>query len=434
MPFDFGELFTQSARRVVPLLFEKKLVCSFDCRGPRVMVSGDANAVRRSLHRLMCALVDVLDVGLAVLHAVTRMTRLGRCNVTVRLAGVGMVAHDDCIDRVLQRLELSEEFNDESIGRPRLRRARGQCPRTGAPVRFASLRSEGGLFTIEWTFPVEMTAEMIRRSDARSARAWVIGEDNVTCESLAHRLQRLGWATSKFDGVSAARRHLRTMLRGNALPALIIAVECAAVLPRDVHILRRSLPPWTMVVYAVQPGSPTLCNSEAAPGFDVRALPLSPLELQAMTNALSPEADEPSGLTIPAPLTMADRPLAVIASGNEWLRLSASTLLEALGYEPKEAPGDLEAVQQCRRWDPAVVLLDMQSPGLDGFAVTRQLRLLERSGEVAPSAILAVSRDPTAETVRAYRACGMDGHVEKPLALHSLRSELQRVCAVTDQG
>lgn len=431
MPFDFGELFTQSARRVVPLLFEKKLACSFDCRGPRVMVSGDANAVRRSLHRLMCALVDVLDVGLAVLHAGTRMTRLGRCTMTVRLAGAGMVANDDCIDRVLQRLELSEEIDEES---PRLRRARGQCPSTGAPVRFASLRSEGVLFTIEWTFHIEMTAEMMRPSDARSARAWVIGEDNVVCESLVHRLQRLGWATSKFEGAPTARRHLRTMPKGNALPALVIGVECASVLPRDLHILRRFLPSWTMVVYAVLPGSPTLCNSEAAAGFDVRALPLSPLELQAMTNALSPEADEPSGLTIPAPLTMADRPLAVIAADNEWLRLSASTLLEALGYEPKEALGDLEALQQCRRLDPAVVLLDMQSPGLDSLSVTRQLRLLERSGEVAPSVILAVSRDSTDETVRACRACGMDGHVEKPLALSGLRSELQRVCAVVDQG
>jgi hypothetical protein len=33
MSFDFGELFTQSVRRVVPLLFEKKLACSFDCAG-----------------------------------------------------------------------------------------------------------------------------------------------------------------------------------------------------------------------------------------------------------------------------------------------------------------------------------------------------------------------------------------------------------------
>jgi hypothetical protein len=240
----------------------------------------------------MCGLVDVLDVGFAVLQADMQIVRPGTCAVTVKLAGAGLVARNDWIDRVLDRLELTEEIACAGADRPRLRRATGTCPGTGANVRFASLPAEGVLFAIEWVFAVEGVADAGESVDARQARAWVIHDDEVACESLARRLQRLGWATSKFDGPSAAARRLRAMPNANARPALVVVAECATVSPGAVQCLRPYLPAWTAAIYAVLPGSPTLARPDLVPGFDVRVLPLSPVELQAVTLALSPEADE----------------------------------------------------------------------------------------------------------------------------------------------
>lgn len=428
--FDFGELFTHSVRRVVPLLLEKKLACSFDCRGPRVMVRGDANAVRRSLHRLMCGLVDLLDVGFAVLHAETQLTRPGKCAIAVKLAGAGLVASNGRIDRVLERLELTEDHTPPGADRPRLRRADGSCPSTGAAVRFASLPAEGMLFAIEWQFPLDAALDAMEPVNARQARAWIIHDDDVACESLSRRLQRIGWATAKFDGPSSAARRLRAMPGTNARPALVVAAECASVSPSAVQCLRPYLPAWTSAIYGALPGSPTLAHPHVVQGFDVKVLPLSPVELHTLTSALSPEVDEPSGSTMPAPLLMADRPLVLVAAGNECSGVSASALLESLGYETQTAEDGLDVVEKYCRLNPAVVLLDTELSRLDGLTLVQQLRSLERRGEAVPSVIVAMSPDSSTETVQACQAAGMDGHVEKPLALPSLRAELRRLCAV----
>jgi CheY-like chemotaxis protein len=428
MSFDAGELFTASVRRVVPLLFEKKLACSFDCRGPRVIVAGDPSAVRCSLHRLMCGLIDLVDVGFVVLHAHTRLRYPNKCALSVKLAATGMLAHDAWADRVMQRLGLADDM--PSTGeRTRLRRASGPCPDTGATVRFASLPGEGVLFTIDWVFNVDAIVEDAESADAQQARAWIIDDDEVGRESLARRLERLGWATAHFDGPTPVARRLRTMPATNARPALLVAVECGAVSPESVQCLRAHLPSWTSAIYAVQAGSPTLSRPGGVPGFALRVLPLSPLELHAVTVAVPADTELPSGETQPAPLLLGDRPLMLVADAHECVRVAATAIAEALGYAVRVSDNGGDALTQCSQLSPAVVLLDLALPGADGTSVARRLRELERSRAAVPSVILGLAAKADGEVQCRCTAAGMDGVLVKPLSLSHLRAELRRLCA-----
>jgi DNA-binding NarL/FixJ family response regulator len=68
------------------------------------------------------------------------------------------------------------------------------------------------------------------------------------------------------------------------------------------------------------------------------------------------------------------RPTVLIVDDHAGFRAAATALLEAEGYDvvgaAGDGPGALEAVAQLR---PQIVVLDIQLPGEDGFAVAERL-------------------------------------------------------------
>ena len=86
----------------------------------------------------------------------------------------------------------------------------------------------------------------------------------------------------------------------------------------------------------------------------------------------------------------------LIVDDHQGFRQGARALLEAEGFEVLGEAADGEsAVEQARRLRPQVVLLDVQLPGIDGFAVADTLAL----GPAPPAVVLVSSRGR-----QAYRA------------------------------
>lgn len=79
----------------------------------------------------------------------------------------------------------------------------------------------------------------------------------------------------------------------------------------------------------------------------------------------------------------------LIVDDHPGFRASARALLEADGFEVLgEAADGASAVEQARRLRPEVVLLDIQLPGMDGFAVADRLA----AEPAAPAVVLISSR------------------------------------------
>jgi DNA-binding NarL/FixJ family response regulator len=86
------------------------------------------------------------------------------------------------------------------------------------------------------------------------------------------------------------------------------------------------------------------------------------------------------------------RPTVLIVDDHEAFRDSASTLLEAEGFSVVgQAADGLEALAKAERLRPHVVLLDIQLPDLDGFAVAERLSAIPH----APRVVLISSREST---------------------------------------
>jgi DNA-binding NarL/FixJ family response regulator len=87
------------------------------------------------------------------------------------------------------------------------------------------------------------------------------------------------------------------------------------------------------------------------------------------------------------------RPSVLIVDDHAAFRESASALLKAEGFDVVGAAADgAEAIAEVQRLRPEIVLVDVQLPGLDGFAVAE--RLAQTAG--APTVILISSRDAAA--------------------------------------
>ncbi|WP_119153392.1 response regulator [Caldimonas tepidiphila] len=427
MPFDFSELFTSGVREMLPRLEARRLAFAFDCRGPQLTLPGDAVAMRCSLHRLLCGLAELIEVGFLVFDAETGRTPSGEAAARVRLAGTGLAARDKTMSAVLRRLGL-EDMPALASDAPGTRRARGRCPRTGAPIEFASLGKDGLLFSVEWVDGQAEHWELARPADAHGTPAWLVYDNVMAARSLARRLQRLGWAPRLFGSVAHFRRELLSC-GDAALPALVITVESDSLAPSELEGLAHLLPPGTQCIHAVAAGSPTLTQAERIAGFDLKVRPLSPWELHQITERLCEQRRRPWRQSLPYPVVQEERPRLLVVDDNLLTRLMARSTGEALGYEVAAASDGEGALQSCERWSPDVVLMDVHMQPLDGLETTRRLRELQALGRIAPCAVVALTADDSEATRRACLAAGMDGHLAKPLMLPTLAAELHRVCA-----
>lgn len=92
------------------------------------------------------------------------------------------------------------------------------------------------------------------------------------------------------------------------------------------------------------------------------------------------------------------------------------------GYDVRVAATGVAGLELCREWRPALVVLDLMLPLMDGMQLLRTLR---EEGNTVPVLILSARGDET-DRLRGFRL-GADDYVVKPFSLPEL---LARVAAM----
>jgi two-component system, cell cycle response regulator DivK len=100
------------------------------------------------------------------------------------------------------------------------------------------------------------------------------------------------------------------------------------------------------------------------------------------------------------------------------------TLLEHAGWEVEEATAGDQALALARRHPPAVALIDISIPGLDGWETTRRLKAEEATRDVA---VIAVTGHALDEDRERARDAGCDAYLVKPINLKHLLEEVGRL-------
>jgi two-component system CheB/CheR fusion protein len=125
-------------------------------------------------------------------------------------------------------------------------------------------------------------------------------------------------------------------------------------------------------------------------------------------------ADEAVAVPAPAPVNraQADRPRRVlVVEDNNDVRDMLVFLLKRDGHDVRAAGDGPAALAATESFAPEVVFLDIGLPGLDGYAVARQLRATPRTAEAL---LVALTGYGQAEDREKAFAAGFDHHLLKP--------------------
>ena len=125
-------------------------------------------------------------------------------------------------------------------------------------------------------------------------------------------------------------------------------------------------------------------------------------------------------ITTPAPLKRAS--VLMVDDRAEDL-LSLEALLEPLGHDLVAVDSGEEALHELLRREFAVILLDVEMPGMDGFETAGYIKRLERTRHV-PIIFLTAHGNDADQIFRGYRAGAVD-YLGKPFSPIVLRSKVE---------
>ena len=117
-------------------------------------------------------------------------------------------------------------------------------------------------------------------------------------------------------------------------------------------------------------------------------------------------------------------PLVLVADDDEDVLGLVSFRLERSGYEVAAAKDGEEALRLARELSPALVVLDVMMPRLDGYEVTRRLREDEATRGIPVILLTALAQE--ADVARGFES-GADDYLRKPFSPQELAARVQAV-------
>lgn len=159
--------------------------------------------------------------------------------------------------------------------------------------------------------------------------------------------------------------------------------------------------------------------------------PIDPHEMLTVLNTLTcrTPADAATAPAAPAPDgPVHASPQRVLLAEDALINQTLVTiLLTRMGYDISIANNGVEAVEAFANGAFDLILMDIQMPVMSGMEATEIIRSMEHAGGRCRTPIIAVTANALKGDRERYLACGMDGYVSKPIAVESLRAEIQRV-------
>lgn len=106
-------------------------------------------------------------------------------------------------------------------------------------------------------------------------------------------------------------------------------------------------------------------------------------------------------------------PTILVVEDNPANLKLAAFLLESAGHVVISAPDAEAGLTLARSEQPALILMDIQLPGMDGLQATAILKAAEMTRNIPVIALTALAMKGDEERIR---AAGCDGYIAKPLS------------------
>jgi two-component system, cell cycle response regulator DivK len=116
--------------------------------------------------------------------------------------------------------------------------------------------------------------------------------------------------------------------------------------------------------------------------------------------------------------------LILIVEDNDKNRKLVRDILQVKGYTTIESEAAEVGIKLALEKSPALILMDIQLPGIDGITALKQLRANPKTKSIPVIAITASAMTHNRQTMLAE---GFDGYQPKPIGVKEFLGEVERV-------
>jgi len=116
-------------------------------------------------------------------------------------------------------------------------------------------------------------------------------------------------------------------------------------------------------------------------------------------------------------------PLILVVEDNALNAKLLRDVLSVRGYEVAETTTAEEGIELARSRQPALILMDIQLPGMDGISA---LRVLQQDEATRNIPVIAVTASAMPMERKEILAAGFSGYQAKPLSVKDLTAEMAR--------
>jgi two-component system cell cycle response regulator DivK len=116
--------------------------------------------------------------------------------------------------------------------------------------------------------------------------------------------------------------------------------------------------------------------------------------------------------------------LILIVEDNEKNRKLIRDVLQVKGYQTLETETAEEGHHLAVKNHPALILMDIQLPGMDGITALKRLRADPKTKTIP---VIAITASAMSYNRQAMLAEGFDGYQSKPISVKNFLEEVRRV-------
>ncbi len=318
----------------------------------------------------------------------------GQLRLTVRDNGIGIAA--DALPKLFAPFTQAEASTTRRFGGSGLGLAITQrlLHRMGGSITAASEYGQGALFTA--VLPVDEAPPAPSTAPLRGVDVALVG-DGCPWGDLELLLKAAGARVLRSRGPEqVSDTPVLLFLKGGCSPR---PGQRAVVLTHD-------LP--------AEPGSVDLDNFWRSVLVDA-----------ILRVARGPDADL-GPAPVPSPPARSRDELILVAEDDRVNRIVILRQLALLGWSAEVAPAGDEALRLWSSGRYALLLTDLNMPGLDGYELARAIRREEVTKGLPRMPILALTANALRGDMHHATAAGMDDYLTKPLLLAHLRTALDK--------
>ncbi|HEY1979707.1 MAG TPA: ATP-binding protein [Xanthobacteraceae bacterium] len=429
-PFALAAFIEQVVELLGPRAQAKGLeICGYvDERLPERVI-GDAERLRQVLFNLVGNAIKFTErggVSIIVEPGQGSEQTANHIAIVVRDTGIGIAEKDQA--RIFQEFEQADGSSTQQYGGIGLGLTISKriVERMEGAIAVESAPGHGSAFRINVPLPRADGDDALPLAvpDLTGNDILIVAPAAIEASLLARRLQRWGAHTTIVpdERVAAAlfpEQAWSAVLADHALgtPASAAVMRFAAAIPRRI----------VMVTPAMRHELGALKDAGFT-GYLIKPVRAASLAARFSTDEF--ESDTAMEISEAPSARLAGNGLSIlVAEDNEINALLARALLVKLGHRPTMA-GTGDAAIECWRAARAAgmpfdrVLMDLHMPSMDGLEATRRIREIEAEEDSAPTPIIALTANVSAEDREACLAAGMDGFVVKPLDRDRLAATL----------